>query len=317
MYCGGGTVDAGMTYANNTEAVTKDHNMPETASFNSEKKIYEKLCQTEGCGKIDYYADAAGTISATANDNATAFTVANYSLQDATAYTSQAVFTASSLSYTRTFADNDYNCLYVPFEAPVSAFNDCSIYAINMFQQHDTNNDGVVDDITLEVIKAPEGAVIKANHPYIIKSEQTGEQTFTITDAAFAAADTPDFKCSSMNTDFVFRGSYTDAAPSAEEYYTLVYDNDKGGVVLGTSTNGVGAQRWYMTMTSRDSQFGSVSGSSNVKAINIVVSGADEDATGIVNAVFGGNLNGKFLEKGKIVIVRNGRKYNTNGQIIK
>ena len=39
LYCGGGKVDAGTTYANNTEAVTKEHNMPETASFNSEKKI--------------------------------------------------------------------------------------------------------------------------------------------------------------------------------------------------------------------------------------------------------------------------------------
>ena len=39
LYCGGGTVDAGMTYANNTEAVTKEHNMPVTASFNSGKKI--------------------------------------------------------------------------------------------------------------------------------------------------------------------------------------------------------------------------------------------------------------------------------------
>ena len=64
LYCGGGTVDAGMTYANNTEAVTKEHNMPETASFNSEKKIYEKLCQTKGCGKTVYYANAAGTIEA-------------------------------------------------------------------------------------------------------------------------------------------------------------------------------------------------------------------------------------------------------------
>ena len=89
-------------------------------------------------------------------------------------------------------------------------------------------------------------------------------------------------------------------------------------VVLGTSTNGVGAQRWYMTMTSRDSQFGSASGTSGAKFISIIIAGEDNNVTGIVNTNdnFKDKLNGKYIENGRMVIVRNGRKYNVNGKMI-
>lgn len=241
-------------------------------------------------------------------------------IADGEVYTRTTSATAESLSYTRKFANNDFSCLYVPFEAPVSGFTDCSIYAINMFQQSDTDDDGVVDDVTLEVIKAPEGAAIMANHPYLIKynGNATGaEQTFTFENAPLSAALTPEYTCSSMNTDFAFKGTYTDVTPSADEYYTLVEDDGK--VVLGTSANSIGSQRWYMTMTSRDSQFGNASGSIKTKSIRIVVAGEDDVVTGIVNTGtnFGDSLNGKFVENGKIVIIRNGHKYNLNGQIIK
>ena len=181
------------------------------------------------------------------------------------------------------------------------------------------DNDGVVDGVSLEVIKAPAGATIMANHPYLIRydGKATGvQQTYTFDNVPLAAASTPEYRCSSMNTDYVFRGSYTDDAPSVAEYYTLV--EEMGKVVLGTSTNGVGAQRWYMTMTSRDSQFGSASGTSGAKFISIIIAGEDNNVTGIVNTNdnFKDKLNGKYIENGKLVIVRNGRKYNVNGKMI-
>ena len=40
LLCGGGTVYAGMTYANNNQDVTKEHNTPEAANFNDMKNIY-------------------------------------------------------------------------------------------------------------------------------------------------------------------------------------------------------------------------------------------------------------------------------------
>jgi len=55
---------------------------------------------------------------------------------------------------------------------------------------------------------------------------------------------------------------------------------------------------------------------SSVKEFNIVI---DDEATGVSNVQFD-NLqftNGKFIENGRIVIVKNGKKYNANGQRIK
>lgn len=278
-------------------------------------QTHDALCNVCGYTKHDEACDMVGDVCSKCLYEL----LSSLQLADGAVYTRTTCATAEELIYTRTFADNDFNCLYVPFEVPVSGFTDCSIYAINMFQQHDMDNDGVVDDVTLEVIKAPAGATIMANHPYLIRydGEATGvKQTYTFDNVPLAAASTPEYRCSSMNADYVFRGSYTDDAPSVAEYYTLV--EEEGKVVLGTSTNGVGAQRWYMTMTSRDSQFGSASGTSGAKFISIIIAGEDNNVTGIVNTNdnFKDKLNGKYIENGKLVIVRNGRKYNVNGKMI-
>ena len=278
-------------------------------------QTHDALCAVCGYTEHDEACDMVGDVCSKCLYEL----LSSLQLADGAVYTRTTCATAEELTYTRTFADNDFNCLYVPFEVPVSGFTDCSIYAINMFQQHDMDNDGVVDGVSLEVIKAPAGATIMANHPYLIRydGKATGvQQTYKFDNVPLAAASTPEYRCSSMNTDYVFRGSYTDDAPSVAEYYTLVEEMDK--VVLGTSTNGVGAQRWYMTMTSRDSQFGSAFGTSGAKFISIIIAGEDNNVTGIVNTNdnFKDKLNGKYIENGRMVIVRNGRKYNVNGKMI-
>jgi len=247
--------------------------------------------------------------------------LASFTLQDGDDYEAALNRTVTSLTYTRTFADNDFDCLYVPFKARVSDFTDCSIYAINMFQQTDTDNDGQVDDVKLEVIKAPQDASIKPNHPYLIKYNglQTGiEQTFTFANADLSPAATPAYKCASMNADFVFNGQYSTSTPSAAEYYTLVYDEAKGKVMLATTTEAIGTQRWYMTMTARESQFDNdTKYSGSLRSISIVVAGEEDEVTGIANTRLNSASNGKSIENGQLVVVRNGRKYTLNGQLLK
>ena len=97
IFCGG-TVYVGKAYSNTNKDITVEQILPEPAVFSSDKKIYSKICQREGCGKTFYYADAASTIEATLNAEETAFAVASYTLADATAYNSEAEFTVTSLA---------------------------------------------------------------------------------------------------------------------------------------------------------------------------------------------------------------------------
>jgi len=257
-----------------------------------------------------------------------------YELVDGVKYDLAVDIEVADFKYTRTFYDNDFNCLYVPFSAPVSAFTDCSIYAINMFQQHDTDDDGEFDELTLEVVKATSGTILP-NHPYLIK--YTGEldevdedeyacKTFSLEleDATLAAAAAAEYKCSSMNADYTFQGTYSaiDAATATTgKYYTLITDEDDN-TVLGPTTTGLKAQRWFMTMTARDSQFGT-SSTVNNGPIRIVVQGDTDGIENLSPALSEGDFcQGakcsvrKYMENGKVVIVRNGKKYNLNGQVI-
>lgn len=123
-------------------------------------------------------------------------------LSDAVNFYSPEAFTADAVEYKRTFEDNEFNSLYLPFSAKVDDFQNCEFYVINMFHQNDTDNDGVLDNITLEVDKVPAGSTLLPNHPYLFK--YTGgnldtEEVFNLSNIEVSATKTPSFECSSMS----------------------------------------------------------------------------------------------------------------------
>ena len=135
----------GNTYAN-TETVSVEHVLGEEVSFNSEKAIYQKTCQREGCGTAIYFADSKGLYAAE-EDAEGAFTTDTYVLQDATEYVNQAVCTAKEVIYTRTVPTTNWSSWYVPFELTLTE-EICSKYKfsrISNVHQYDTNNDGNAD----------------------------------------------------------------------------------------------------------------------------------------------------------------------------
>ncbi|MGN0220622.1 MAG: GLUG motif-containing protein, partial [Prevotella sp.] len=139
LLCSGG-YEMGKTYNNsNTDETSTEHIPSETATFNSEKKIYNKVCKGEGCGHLfGYYADAAATIVAKANEDETAFTVASYTLEDATAYDSQAEFTVTSLTYKRLFSHDKWLAVYVPFEIDCAKLGtEFEMAVINNFHEYE------------------------------------------------------------------------------------------------------------------------------------------------------------------------------------
>ena len=277
LYCGGGNVYAGMTYANNTEAVTKEHNMPETASFNSEKKIYENLCQTEGCGKTVYYANAAGTIEAT--PEGTKFTVANYPLQDATTYDNQAVFTATNFTYTRKFSTTEWTTWYVPFELELTK-DICDKYdfsRINNVHQYDDNGDGNADRTVVESFRQNEGVKLKANYPYLVRAKSNADfsMSLPLTNVVPALAETNSIDCQSVDYKYTFTGTYAgmgDSGSADTDPYTLC-DGNKW-----LHFHSLSPMRHYLTIVSRNV---SLPSTAPMRSIMLSVVG-DEGTTGIV-----------------------------------
>ena len=279
LYCGGGTVDAGTTYANNTEAVTKEHNTPETASFNSGKKIYEKLCQTEGCGKTVYYADAAGTIEATPNAGATEFTVAKYPLQDAKTYDNKAVFTATEFTYTRTFTTTEWTTWYVPFDLTLTE-EICAQYEfsrINNVHQYDDDGDGTADKTVVESFRQNAGVKLKANYPYLVRAKSEGDFTMSLplTNVVPAIAETNSIDCQSVDYKYTFTGTYAgmgDSGSADTAPYTLCDGNQ------WLHFHSLSPMRHYLTIESRNVSSPSPA---SMRSIMLSVVG-DEDTTGIV-----------------------------------
>ncbi|OYP57075.1 hypothetical protein CIK99_08095 [Prevotella sp. P5-92] len=316
LYCGGGTVDAGKTYANNNEAVTKEHNMPETASFNSVKKIYEKLCQTKGCGKTVYYANAAGTIEATPNAEETEFTVANYPLQDAKTYDNQAVFTATDFTYTRTFSNTNWTTWYVPFELKLTP-EICSKFAfsrINNVHQYDTNDDGNADKTVVESFRQTEGVTLKANYPYLVKpvSESDLNMVLNLSNVQPALAEAKSIDCQSVDYKYMFTGTYDEMDESGAtlyDPYTLYTDG------TWQHYHSLEPMRHYLTISSRNA---TTSTTAFMRSILLSVIG-DENATGIVKIYdeerraketydlggrripAGSQRNGFYIENGKVI----------------
>lgn len=312
----GGTVDAGKTYSNTNKDITVEHILPESPVFNSDKKIYSKICQREGCGKAFYYSDAAGTIEATLNAEETAFAVASYTLTDATAYNSEAEFTATSLAYKRTFYDDKWMAVYVPFAIDCSQLvSDYEMATINNFHEYE-QEDGTYK-VVLEVKRVTQGGTIPALTPCLMRMktapEAKVEKTLTFANAAFSAAADKSIDCSSVTRYYQFSGTLNGKTGlTAGTDFVLnagkLYNTSESTVLL--------PQRWYLSATDRTST--PVETASMLRSISIKVIG-DGEATGIEDIHVNTELDADASDSTGIYDLQ-GRKINsepTKGMYIK
>lgn len=289
----GGTVDVGKAYSNTNKDITVEHILIGPAVFNSGKKIYSKICQREGCGKAFYYANAAGTIKATPNAEETAFAVASYTLADATAYNSEAEFTATSLAYKRTFYDDKWMAVYVPFAIDCSKLDtDYEMATINNFHEYE-QEDGTYN-VVLEVKRVTNGGTIPALTPCLMRMktapEAEVEKTLTFANAAFSAAADKSIDCSSVTRYYQFFGTLNgkkELTPATD--FVL----DAGKLHKTSKSTVLLPQRWYLSATDRTST--PVEPASMLRSISIKVIG-DGEATGIedihVNTELGADASG-------------------------
>ena len=237
------------------------HNMSEDVTFNDSKSIYQKGCTRADCDYHDYYATSDGSIDAKPNNDASAFTVEAFTLNDATVYNSKAKFTAQQLSYTRSFAHDKWQALYVPFETKVTEelLNDFELAAPNNLHEYELADGST--KISLEAKLMKSGYTIKAQRPYLIRAKEAGEKTIQLTDCSLKeAAEDSYVDCSSVLRHYKFIGTLK-GKTSFDTRADFVLQQ---GVFLGTETDTqLKPMRWYLNATDRNTDMGILPGSGN------------------------------------------------------
>ncbi|MBR5847072.1 MAG: leucine-rich repeat domain-containing protein [Bacteroidaceae bacterium] len=197
--------------------------------------------------------------------------------------------TCTSITYTRTFNNTNWQSLYVPFDIDYNNIkDDFDVAYINDVHQFDDDNDGSIDRTQVEAIKITTG-VLDANYPYLIRAKEVGEKVITLEDAVLYATEENSIDCSSVFRNYTFTGSYTTKTavnlPASEGYYALT-----GGEWKQLSeTAKLGAFRVYLKIDCR------VAGEEVAEAISMRVVGEDgDDATGIDTSEFK-SQNSEFI----------------------
>ena len=210
--------------------------------------------------------------------------------------------TLTTLTYTRTFNNAQWQALYVPFSMSYDDWkDDFEVARVNAFYEYDTDNDGVVDKQVLEVLPVKEGnGDLRPNYPYLIKAKTTGEKTISLTDATLYVTEENGIECSTVETKYTFIGTYhkMNGLKSAGYYFM-----SGGGLKTAASdATNLGAFRWYLKTESKGSAL-----LPKAEEIKIRVAGEEEeeDATGIANVETG-------IAAGKVYSL-DGRMVSTGG----
>ena len=264
------------TYTQTLTALRHDYSG--TASINREKQIYEKNCKR--CSEfLEYCATSDGKVVATENTEGDGFTASALTLQDATAYDNQAVFTATNFIYNRKFSTTEWTTWYVPFELELTK-DICDKYdfsRINNVHQYDDNGDGNADRTVVESFRQNAGVKLKANYPYLVRAKSEGyyEMSLPLTNVVPALAETNSIDCQSVDYKYTFTGTYArmdDSGSADTDPYTLC-DGNKW-----LHFHSLSPMRHYLTIESRN-----VSSPSPALMRSIMLSiVGDEDTTGIV-----------------------------------
>ncbi len=157
-----------------------------------------------------------------------------------------------TFTYTRTLPNLYWNALYVPFELPYDVIADgYDVAYINDVNGYDTDDNGTIDDLAMEIIKI-KGGTLKANYPYLIKAKTEADRAMSITveDAVLYAAAENSINCSSVFQDYAVTGIYT--KKTAEELEGKLAISTSGAwqpLAAGTALNPF---RLYLSIENRE-----------------------------------------------------------------
>ena len=174
---------------------------------------------------------------------------------DGTEYTSNRQHSYSELTYTRTFNNTNWQALYIPFSLNYEEWkDDFDIAEIHNFIEYDDDEDGTFDRTYLVILRRNSGDT-DPNYPYLIRAKSTGTHTLTLSDKTLQPMRINSVDCRSVKNLYTFIGTYQPVTTMyANGYYAL-----SGGALNRANSASVklGAQRWYMEVTSRSGGYAS------------------------------------------------------------
>lgn len=155
-----------------------------------------------------------------------------------------------NIDYIRNFTSTDWDPLYIPFSMSYEEWaDDFEIAAINNVRHDDTNGDGLLDRISIEARMVKSGK-LQPNRPYIIRAKSIGTKTLHAAETLLTPAEQNSIDCSTVDTKFVFTGSYENiAASELTEYGCKVLS---GGIVVPANLP-LNPYRWYITTEEKGS----------------------------------------------------------------
>ncbi len=175
-----------------------------------------------------------------------------YELKDGVVYDQQTDTLVNAVTYTRTLPNLYWNALYVPFKLPYDVIADrYDVAYINDVNGYDTDDNGTIDDLAMEIIKI-KGGTLKANYPYLIKAKTAADKAMSITveNATLYAAEENSVDCSSVYQNYAVTGIYT--KKTAEELAGKLAISTSGAwqpLAAGTALNPF---RLYLSIENRD-----------------------------------------------------------------
>lgn len=219
------------------------------------------------------------------------------------------------LTYVRTLPNQTWNALYVPFEIPMSEIADnYDVAYINDVHSYDNDNNGSIDELSMEIIKIAEGT-LKCNYPYLIraKNEAAMAMNLTLQDAILQTTIENSVNCSSVFMNFVITGTYSQMA-QADNPNILVITTDGGWEKMneGTSLNPF---RLYLTLTELEGSPVKLSPEAEAR-IRISVKDDKDNETGVVDVKLAPDANTVIydLMGRRIIVPEKGRIYIVNGK---
>lgn len=232
-------------------------------------------------------------------------TYGTYTLTDGTEYTGEEDYYVKELTYSRVFKNDNWQCLYVPFDMSYNDWKDnFEVAIINNIHQYDDEDDGIIDRTEIEILYQKVGKTIKAHTPCMIrakKADANNPQQITINNVTLKKAESKTLDCSSVFTKFIFHGTYSKV--SGQDMVDNHYYSMSAGAFSPASNpdkHSVKGLRWYLEIIDRNGE------SSLAKTSEISIVAIDEDeVTGIAN------IENETGNKIVSIFDANGRKMNS------
>ena len=154
-----------------------------------------------------------------------------------------------TLTYKRNFVFGYWNTLFVPFEIPMSElYENYDVACIDTVSESNSGKFNLnLKHITDETI------ILNASQPYVIrpkKNEYASMELVLNNTILFNSIDKIDLTCSSVYTNFTFKGSYSKIVVSETDRYYILSVDENGNQTFGYATAGsyLNPFRFYFTM---------------------------------------------------------------------